>query len=137
MSHTGTGDQVGSTYQGSSKFTGDENILINVEGVVHESATVLLASSGEYKPGLALKNGGAGDVRIPYLNTDTIGEVSGESILNETIIITSTSGGQETVKVLVGGSVKLSKVKDRDGNEVDAAFQDHKNMKNVRFSYDS
>ena len=132
-----TGDIVGSTFKGTSKFRGDENILVNSEGVVHESATVVLSSSGEFRPGLALKGGGAGDVKIPYLNNDTIAEVSGEAILNETIILTSTSGGQETVKTLVGGNVKATKVKDRDGNAIDSDFTGHSDMKNVRFVHDS
>lgn len=132
-----TGDIVGSTFKGSSKFRGDENILVNTEGIAHESATVAFESSGEFNPGMALKNGGAGDTKIPYLNNDTIGEVSGEAILNEKIILTATSGGQETVKVLVGGNVKATKVTDRDGNPIDADFTGHNDMKNVRFVHDS
>lgn len=129
-------DLVGASYKGLGLDQGAE-ILVNSENVVTESATVAFTSSGEFKRGLTLKNGGAGDVKNPYANSDTIAEVSGECILAEPIVLAATAGGQETVKVLTGGNVKASKVLDRDGNEADAAFRNHADMTNVRFVHDS
>lgn len=122
---------LGTSFQGQSPIIGDE-IFIKGDGE-YDNATIQFASSGEFKKGLALKNGGAGDVKIPYLNSDTIGEVSGECILGEQIIIDDTAGGRSRAKVAIGGSVNRSKILDRDGNAIDSDFTDSVEMKRMRF----
>ncbi len=128
----GGNDLVGASFQGNSRFNGD-NILQNSEGTAWDHATVVFTSSGEFRQGLTLKSGGAGDTKVAYSNSDTIAEVSGEAILDELIVIDKVAGGQQTAKVLVGGNVIARKILDRDGVASDAAFRDHADMRNVRF----
>lgn len=125
------GADLGASFRGQSPITGDE-IFIKADGE-YDNATILLSSSGEFPKGLALKSGGAGDVKIPYLNSDTIAEISGEAVLAEQIIIDDTAGGRARAKVAIGGSVNRSKILDRDGNPIDSDFTDHVDMKRMRF----
>lgn len=129
-------DLVGASFQGNSKFKGD-NYWQSSEGRAYDSATFAPTSSGEFQPGIALKSSGAGDTKVQYSNSDTIAEVSGECILDALVVITDVAGGQETVRVAVGGNVKADKIKDRDGAAVDGAFRDHDDMKNVRFVHNT
>lgn len=122
---------LGASFQGLSPIIGDE-IFIKGDGE-YDNATIEFSSSGEFKKGLALKNGEAGDVKVPYLNSDTIAEVSGECILAEQIIIDDTAGGRSRSKVAIGGSVNRTKILDRDGNAIDSDFTDQADMKRMRF----
>lgn len=125
-------EELGASYQGLALDEGKE-VLTNVDNVSLDNITFQATSSGEFKKGLALKNGGAGDVRIPYLNSDTIGEISGEIILGEQVNFESTSGGKKAVKGITAGNVNATLIKDRDGNVIDADFKNHRDMRNVRF----
>lgn len=121
-------EQIGTSLIGSTTYS---NILVNTQNA--EIVPVVLPGGAALSltKGMCLQDDAAAGQKKGYTNADTT--PTGLCILLDDVT-TTVAGGNVTANALVAGSVKQSAVTDDAGAAIDAAFRDHEEMKNVRWS---